>query len=69
MKLLNKIKAETTYDIQLTEAELGAIIIALWNIDFDELKSCAKDHDMPIKIIENEDKFCELVNNLDELLP
>jgi len=68
MKLLKSEIRETSYDIQVTETELGTIIVALGDIGFDNLQRANRSYETPLKIINDEDQLDWLVGELTELI-
>lgn len=69
MELLNTQYAETTYDIRLTESELGTILVALGNINYFQLLECNSSYEPPYKVINNPDQLDDFTDNLAKLVP
>ena len=64
MEFIDKEVAETTYDIRLTESELGTIIVALGDIGFDNLKKENRNYDCPYKIVSTPTEIDTLIDEL-----
>lgn len=68
MKWLKTEHRETVYDIQLTETELGTILVALGNMTYSNLLSCNRSYENPYKISNDADQLNNLTDELAELI-
>lgn len=69
MELLNTQYKETTFDIRLTETELGTILVALGNINYPKLIEYNHAYQNPYKVFNDVNSLDNFTNELTELIP